>query len=75
MSPRLPSLKAKDIIRCLEQFGFREVRRKGSHRIFQHEDGRSTVVPHHGSEDIGRGLLRAILRESDIPLDDFLKVL
>lgn len=69
----MPSLKAREVIRCLEKLGFEEVRRKGSHRFFQHQDGRTTVVPSHKGEDIGRGLLRAILREAGITPDEFLQ--
>jgi hypothetical protein len=34
---------------------------------------RFTLVPSHGSEDIGRGLLRQILREIEITPEEFLK--
>ncbi|MFY9484062.1 MAG: type II toxin-antitoxin system HicA family toxin [Patescibacteria group bacterium] len=39
--------------------------------FFKHPDGRSTVVPSHGGEDIGRGLLREILKEAEISPMDF----
>ncbi len=58
MSGRMPVLKAKDIIRVLKVLGFFEVRTKGSHIFFKHPDGRTTLVPRHGGEDISRGLLR-----------------
>ena len=66
-------MKAKDVIRCLNKLGFFEVRRKGSHVVLQSIDGSITVVPSHPGEDIGRGLLRAILREANITPEDFLK--
>lgn len=75
MSPRLPPLKARDVIRCLQELGFIEMRRNGSHIFFQHPNGSTTVVQDHQGEDIGRGLLRAILRETDISLEDFLNTL
>jgi len=58
MSGRMPVLKAKDIIRVLKVLGFFEVRTKGSHIFFKHPDGRTTLVPRHGGENISRGLLR-----------------
>ena len=70
MSPRLPSLTAREVIRLLEQRGFVRVRQSGSHAIFRHPDGRRTTVPIHGRRDIGRGLLRHILRDADIPPDE-----
>lgn len=71
MSPRFPALKAKEVIRRLEELGFREIRQKGSHKMLQHPDGRATVVPAHAGEDIGRGLMRAILREANVQAEEF----
>jgi len=71
----MPMLKAKDIIRVLKTLGFFEVRTKGSHIFFKHPDGRATLVPKHGGEDIGRGLLRQILREIKITSEEFSKLL
>ncbi|MBU1045511.1 type II toxin-antitoxin system HicA family toxin [Patescibacteria group bacterium] len=45
---------SKDIIRVLKRLGFYEVRRKGAHICFKHQDGRFTLVPSHGGEDIGK---------------------
>ncbi|MDO8600096.1 MAG: type II toxin-antitoxin system HicA family toxin [bacterium] len=64
-------LKARDVARVLTGLGFREVRQKGAHIFFQHSDGRTTLVSRHGSEDIGRGLLRQILREIKVSPEDF----
>ncbi|MBU4299336.1 type II toxin-antitoxin system HicA family toxin [Patescibacteria group bacterium] len=75
MSSRMPMLKAKDIIRVLKVLGFFEVRTKGSHIFFKHPDGRVSLVPKHGGEDIGRGLLRQILREIKITPEEFSKLL
>ncbi len=73
MKECLPVFKARDIIRILKKFGFYEVRQKGAHLCFKHPDGRFTLVPVHGGEDIGRGLLRQILREIKITPEEFLK--
>ncbi|MDO8585384.1 MAG: type II toxin-antitoxin system HicA family toxin [bacterium] len=71
----LPILKPKELIRILREFGFEEMRQKGSHLFLQHSDGRTTIVPVHGREEIGRGLLRQILREIEISPEDFMKLL
>jgi predicted RNA binding protein YcfA (HicA-like mRNA interferase family) len=73
MKRRLPILKVQDLIRVLKKLGFYEVRQKGSHICFKHADGRFTLVPHHGGEDIGKGLLRQILREVELTPEEFLK--
>lgn len=73
--PQLPILKAREVIAALEKAGFVPVRQKGSHVRLRHEDGRVVTVPVHPGQDIGRGLLRKILRDADLSLDDFLALL
>jgi predicted RNA binding protein YcfA (HicA-like mRNA interferase family) len=69
---KTPRLTATDLIRILKRFGFVEVRSKGSHHFYRHPDGRCTVVPVHRGEIIGQGLLRAILRDTELTNDDLL---
>jgi len=57
--------------RILRHLGFALIRQKGSHAYFRHPDGRATVVPMHRGEDIGRGLIRAILRDIEIQPEEF----
>jgi predicted RNA binding protein YcfA (HicA-like mRNA interferase family) len=71
MGRRLKTLKARDIIRVLRSLGFSSVRQSGSHIFMMHLDGRATVVPQHGGEDIGRGLLRQILRDIEVSPEEF----
>lgn len=75
MVAKLPMLKARDIMRALRLLGFVAVRQTGSHIFFQHPDGRTTLVPRHGGEDIGRGLLRAMLREAELTPEEFFNCL
>ena len=71
----LPSLTGLRIIKALRRVGFNVIRIKGSHHFLRHDDGRCTVVPVHGAETIGRGLLAQILRDCEISPDDFQKLL
>ena len=75
MSPLLPSLTAKDLIKVIRKCGFYFVRQKGSHQIWKHVDSRWTTIPVHPGENIGRGLLRKILRDLGINRKDFIKLL
>jgi len=75
MRRRLPTIKARELIRALKKLGFYEVRQKGAHICFKHPDGRFTLVPRHVGEDIGRGLLRQILREIELSPEEFSKFL
>ena len=66
---RLTPLKPRVLIQALKRLDFECIRQEGSHMFFRHTDGRTTVVPHHKGEDIGRGLVRSIL--NDIEMDWF----
>jgi predicted RNA binding protein YcfA (HicA-like mRNA interferase family) len=70
---RLPRLKGKEVVRALERSGFRIVRVRGSHVFVKHNDGRVTTVPVHSGETIGPGLLRSILRDIEMSLEEFLE--
>jgi len=70
---RLPILKAGKLAKVLIELGFTAVRQKGSHVFFQHHDGRTTLLSRHAGEDIGRGLLRRILREIEVTPEEFSK--
>lgn len=65
---------AKKVIKLLSKIGFEDVRQRGSHVIMKHSDGRVTVVPVHLGEDLGRGILSKIIRDSRITREQFLKV-
>lgn len=67
---KLPRLSGKELIKILGKLGFVVVRIKGSHRILRHNDGRTTVVPVHGKEIIGPGLLSKILNECELNKKD-----
>jgi len=73
---KLPILTAQELIKILKKIGFEIIRQKGSHVFLAHEDGRTTVVPVHPGEDIGRGLLRKIIKEDvKISIQDFQELL
>jgi len=55
----------------LEKLGFEKIYGKGSHIRFKHLDGRRTVVPVHGNEDLGKGLLRTILNQIDLTKEEY----
>ncbi len=73
--PPLPILKARDVIAALHKVGFETIRQKGSHVRLKHADDRIATVPVHPGQDIGRGLLRKILRDADLSRDDFLDLI
>jgi len=73
---KLPILKPGELIRALEKIGFSRTRKsKGGHFRYKHSDGKKTTVPFHEGKDIGRGLLRKILRDADISIEELKKLL
>ena len=71
---RLSIISAAQMTKILRHLGFIFVRQKGSHAYFRHADGRATVVPIHKGEDLGRGLIRAILRDIELTPQNFEKI-
>lgn len=67
---RFPSITGKQLVKILGSRGFTKIRQKGSHCFLRHKDGRVTVVPVHGGETIGGGLLRKILRDTDLSKEE-----
>lgn len=69
----LPVLKAKEVVAILVRLGFSEVRQKGSHKQFRHPDGRITTVPFHQGKDISPILLKQIIKDIGITVEEFLQ--
>jgi predicted RNA binding protein YcfA (HicA-like mRNA interferase family) len=75
LTPRLPSVSARELIRALERAGFQVQRQKGSHATLRHpETRRVTVVPVHAG-DVKRPLLKMIIAQSGLTEDEFLLLL
>lgn len=70
---KLPVLSSKEIIKIFEKAGYFIVRQKGSHIRMHHETKDAITVPNH--KIIGRGLLKKILRDSQISADDLIKLM
>ncbi|MER3435222.1 MAG: hypothetical protein C4288_17850 [Leptolyngbya sp. ERB_1_1] len=83
--PKLPRVKAIEVIRALERIGFEQVRQKGSHvvlkkqiKIGEGEEQQTIevgcVVPLH-QKNIAVGTLSNILRQADISVEEFVQSL
>jgi predicted RNA binding protein YcfA (HicA-like mRNA interferase family) len=74
--PNIRNLSAKDVLKTLELFGFKQIRQKGSHIILKKETPSGAigcVVPNH--KELAYGTVKGILRQAKIPIDDFIKKL
>ena len=73
---KLPSLTARKVIRALTRGGFVEDRQRGSHLILVHPGTQArTVVPVHAGRTIKEPLLRAIIRDTNLSIEEFLELL
>jgi predicted RNA binding protein YcfA (HicA-like mRNA interferase family) len=72
---KLPIVDAKRMEKLLLFLGFEKARQKGSHVFYKHPDGRVTTVPHHKGRVLARPLIREILREIEISVEDYNKYL
>ena len=70
---QLPILSGREIIKVLNKLGYREVRQRGSHIRLSCLNKQSITVPNH--QEISRGLLRKILRDAKISIEEFLDIL
>ena len=68
---KLRLIDANRMERLLFRLGFEKVRQKGSHAFYRHPDGRVTTVPHHKGRILARPLIREILREIDITVEQY----
>ncbi len=67
MSPFLPQIKAKDLVRVAKQLGFELDRQKGSHAIFYRpSDKARVVIPMHAGIDIKPKTLHGIIDDMRI---------
>jgi predicted RNA binding protein YcfA (HicA-like mRNA interferase family) len=73
---KLPSLTARKVVRALKRAGFLEDRQKGSHLMLVHPETKArTVVPVHPGRSIKESLLRAIVRDANLTVDEFIDLL
>lgn len=72
---KLPRAKGREVVRALHRAGFALERTRGSHIFLKHLDGRVTSVPVHSGETLGPGLLRAILRDVEMSVEELVALL
>ncbi len=68
---RLQIIDARKMEKLLFKLGFERVRQKGSHVFYRHPDGRTTSVPHHPGRDLARPLIKEILREIELGVEEY----
>lgn len=72
---RLRLVPYRELRKVAEASGFHWVRREGSHNTFRNAEGRIVVIPDHGSQVIVRPLLRKILRDMGLSVEEYNRIL
>ncbi len=70
---KLPVISGKKLIKVLTIIGYYVRDQKGSHVHLRHPIRKPLTVPAH--KTIARGTLRAIIRDADLTVKEFLKLL
>jgi predicted RNA binding protein YcfA (HicA-like mRNA interferase family) len=76
MNRRIPSLKSKEIIKALKKNNFIERRNTGKHCVLKNPlTGKIIPIPIHGSKDVKRGTVFAIIKQAGLSIEEFLNLL
>lgn len=69
MSEKLPRVTARQIIKVLGHSGFSCSRKSGSHMIYKNFAGKRVTVPYHGSKVLHPKVLKSILSDAEISIE------
>ena len=73
--PKLNLISTKKMVKILKYLGFELLRNKGSHHFFFNKDsGKTTVIPIHSTETLGIGILKEILKDIDLSVEEYEKL-
>jgi predicted RNA binding protein YcfA (HicA-like mRNA interferase family) len=76
VNPKLPVVSGRQAIKVFERIGYQVVRQRGSHIRLRDEDNPNHLpltIPDH--KTLKPGLLRRLLRDADLSIDEFLAFL
>lgn len=76
MSSKLPILKANEVIRALERAGFFIHHQTGSHVQMKHSNKPKlrVTIPQH-SKDLPKPIIQSIVRQADLSIEEFIRLL
>jgi len=71
---RLPRISGRDCVKALGKVGFYLKRQHGSHMILRRDNPfAQVVVPNH--KELDRGTLRTIIKQAELGVDEFVRLL
>jgi predicted RNA binding protein YcfA (HicA-like mRNA interferase family) len=75
MTEKLPRVTADDVIKALERIGFFFSRQSGSHKIYKNKEGKRATVPYHSGKILHPKVLKSILNDADLTVEEFKELL
>jgi len=74
MTPKMPRLTARELVRALKKLGFYEHHQRSSHLVLKHSSKNCRVtVPMHSGKILKLGTLKSILEQADLTIEDVSK--
>jgi predicted RNA binding protein YcfA (HicA-like mRNA interferase family) len=71
MSPSLPVLSGREVVRAFESLGWQVARQSGSHVIMVKESEMTTLsIPDH--REVAKGTLRSLIRAAGLTVSEFI---
>lgn len=75
MTEKLPRVTADDVIKAFERIGFFFSRQSGSHKIYKNKEGKRVTVPYHSGKILHPKVLKSILNDADLTVEEFKELL
>ena len=75
MRQKLPRVTPDEVTKALVKLGFSVSRQSGSHRIYRNPQGKRVTIPYHKGKVLHPKVLKSILRDAELSLDEFQKLL
>lgn len=73
---KLPIISGKRLLKILLKNGHQVIRQRGSHVLIRkYFANLQTVIPVHANEELGRGMLKSILNDLDLSVEDLLALM
>ncbi len=77
MPKTLPALKPREVLRVLMRMGFYIHHQTGSHAQLRHpkKPRLRVTIPRHEGFDLPKSLVRTILKQAEVTVEEFLELL
>lgn len=77
MPAQVPALKPRQVLRALLRLGFHVHHQTGSHAQLRHPEKPHlrVTIPRHERFDLPKSVIRSILKQAELTVEEFLQVL